>query len=115
MQKGRALKESIETKQRQFTFDELKSLENELYKILTDEDIYPNSLSVEASQDKISDIEINIDINGDWKHDHLYCDNLVEDFLRRKKFILTHSSEEVVGDSETDSFESIHTYRGKLR
>lgn len=114
MQKGRILKEDIETKKKEFTFDELKGLEDELYLTLGNRDIFPNECVIEASNDKDSDITIELEIEGDWKHDHLYCDRIVEkEFCRDNDFIITHEDEEEVGDSQSDSYKSIHTYKCK--
>lgn len=48
--------------------------------------------------------------NGDWKHDHLHCDYLVEEYLKQKDFMLTGSNSQITESDETDSYSSIHTY-----
>ena len=52
---------------------------------------------------------INIDIHwGDWKHEHLYCDDLMEEL----GYDLVY--EEVTEENGSDSYSAIRTYNKKL-
>ena len=104
------LNDSFE-KQEEFTRDELTKLEKEIYKYLAEHQIYPEDGSVNNSQimsKNFFDIELTID--GDWKHDHIYCNKLIEKWIDDKGYELVGSSEEEIGDSEDDSYEAVHIW-----
>lgn len=53
---------------------------------------------------------IEIEITwGDWKHDHLRCDWLIDDYLN-KHSIRCIKSETITEENGTDSYSSIHYY-----
>ena len=55
--------------------------------------------------------EVSFEIDGDWKHDHLYADKLVKDRYG-KKLISTISVEN--GQSDSDDYSAIHTYEFRV-
>jgi hypothetical protein len=46
---------------------------------------------------------------GDWKHDHLYCDWLIKDYLNERS-IRCIKSEIITEENGSDSYSSIHCY-----
>lgn len=52
-------------------------------------------------------LSISMDIDGDWKHDHLCANYLMEDYFG---FDLIQTKEVLTRDSEDDSYGSCHTY-----
>ena len=91
--------------------DTLKKYQDELTVILDEHQIWKDDVIV--SNGKIMpDIffQIDIEVHGDWKHDHLHCDYLVEEYLKEKDFMLTGSNNQITESDETDSYSSIHTY-----
>lgn len=83
--------------------EELKQLSNELYDHFAELGAYyeiwwdDNSILVEISW-------------GDWKHDHLWCDYEVENFLKSKGHEVVSHSTEVTDEDGSDSYSAIHNY-----
>ena len=50
-----------------------------------------------------------IRVDGDWKHDHLFTDYLVKNYLEKRGYDY-FASEKDVEDSYDDSYESTHVY-----
>lgn len=90
--------------------DELRQLEKDLYAKLDAEGIHPEDGTFYNSTNRIADIELVLTINGDWKHDHLYADELAEEFWKAKGYTLLNSSENVIGDSDSDWYRAEHKY-----
>jgi hypothetical protein len=78
-------------------FDEILKIEEYLQKegIDCETFVYPNDF------DKV---DVNIDC-GDWKHDHIVCDEL----MKAKGWEL--ESESVNDDDDDDCYSSTHTYK----
>jgi hypothetical protein len=53
-----------------------------------------------------SEYTVQIDVSGDWKHDHLWFKNLMS-----KLFHATQVSENLIGESDSDYYAATHTYR----
>lgn len=53
--------------------------------------------------------DLSIVVDGDWKHDHAYCDNLVKQAAAKLGYSVK-TWEEVIDPSEDDSYASIHFY-----
>ena len=58
----------------------------------------------EYSENENGTISIDIDY-GDWKHDHIYCDNIMRDNG------YTLINEVVTEEDGSDCYSSIHTYK----
>lgn len=64
--------------------------------------------SVYSNYDKDRNIlEISVEIDGDWKHDHLYADNLMGNYFGTD---LSGIGEDILEESDNDSYYSCHTY-----
>lgn len=77
---------------------------NEIIKRI-ESDINENNIqaSVEPHRSNIP-IIIDVHVNGDWKHDHIAVKNIM------RKYNCSILSEEMIGDNDDDSYESIHHY-----
>ena len=78
--------------------------EKELYEFLRSKDMY-NEMYVEPDNTLCIRVE-----NGDWKHEHLYLDNLIHKFFFDKGLIID-SQKEVTSSNNSDCFSAIHYYR----
>lgn len=63
--------------------------------------------NIDVSKDSRGYI-IHVDVEGDWKHDHLWFKNLMNEI-----FDATQISETLLEDSESDYYSAEHTYRIK--
>lgn len=54
--------------------------------------------------------EIKLEIDGDWKHDHLYSQTLAEEFFNEKGIIFNFLGEDVLEHTGDDSYPAVHTY-----
>ena len=54
-------------------------------------------------------LKIRIDW-GDWKHDHLWCDYEVENFLKSKGHEVISHDTEVTEEDGSDTYSAIHSY-----
>ena len=71
--------------------------------------IQNSKIGAEVGIDPISNtIEIEI-IWGDWKHSHLRCDWLIDDYLNEHN-IRCIKSETITEDDGSDTYSSIHYY-----
>jgi len=52
---------------------------------------------------------IEVIVKGDWKHDHIRFNNLVDDFAKENNLKVWKIDEEEIGDSGDDSYEARHT------
>lgn len=57
--------------------------------------------------------EFSVDIDGDWKHDHLHFEHEVNKFLNSIGYEVVRQTSEEVGESDDDSYEAIHTVKFK--
>lgn len=55
-----------------------------------------------------------VDVNGDWKHDHLYMDMLVEEFLNDKGLTLADVQSRTIEEDGSDWYRAERTYRIKV-
>lgn len=62
-----------------------------------------NKLYVTSVYNNKGIIEITIE-DGDWKHEHLYCEHLMREIGYRK------ISEEIIDDNGSDTYSSKHYY-----
>lgn len=104
------LRDSFEA-QEEYTYKELAQLEKEIYDYLAKNNIYPEDGTVSNSKVMSKNFfDITLVIDGDWKHDHLYCEELIEKWIKDKGFELVGTSEEEIGDSEDDSYKAEHVW-----
>ena len=90
----------------------LKELLNKLLAKLNSEYIYPESFSLEQFAD--NKIFLELEIDGDWKHDHLYCEHLVKNFCDENNIEILGVEEEVYHEEEetsySDDYVALHTW-----
>lgn len=91
-----------------FSHQELASLEKELYSKLENYSIYPEYGTFSNATNKLCDLELSLLIGGDWKHDHLATDMLVEEFCKQHNFAIAKKYEEEDGSSDSDSYDAWH-------
>ena len=87
--------------------DYLSKLELFLYDKLRKNAIYPDDLYFEKNDDNTLNLTILID--GDWKHDHLFTEKLVDEFCIEHKLdvISTHEQAE---ESDDDCYKAYHFF-----
>ena len=109
--------ETMEQKEKpQITRDYLRKLEAEIYNVLQKNDIYPEDGTwFSADRDDDYDVELYLVIDGDWKHDHLFAEHLVEQFCKEKGFTIVSSENNEIGNSESDWYKSAHHWYIKIK
>lgn len=75
-------------------------------KYLSDNRVWVESVYSDYDKDK-NIVEISIDIDGDWKHDHLRADYLMNKYFYDD---LAQTGEDEIQESDDDSYYSRHTY-----
>lgn len=91
-----------------YSYDELRDLEKDLFDYLEKEGIYPEDGTFTDTGTKILVLELYID--GDWKHEHLRTDYLVDEWCKRngRKVVWEHTK--VLEDTGGDWYPGKHTY-----
>ena len=84
----------------QYEFDE------EISKYLSDNKVWVESVYSDYDKDT-NTVGISVEVDGDWKHDHLRADYLMSDYFSDD---LIQTGEDVLEDSDDDSYESRHIY-----
>ena len=95
---------------KKLSYDELADLERRLYAKLKEDNIYPEDGTFYNSPNRLTDLELTLVIDGDWKHDHLACQEIVEDFLNENNLALVKHSQIEIGNSESDSYKAEHKW-----
>jgi len=85
-------------------------LGQQVYDTLRDAELY-GDVNVEPGNTE-HDCTISVEVmNGDWKHEHLRTDDVVIDLLDNPGVTYGRKIKETpVGDSDSDTYSSIHTY-----
>ena len=90
----------------------LKELLNKLLTKLNSEYIYPDYFLLKQFAD--NKIFLELEIDGDWKHDHLYCEHLVKNFCEENNIEILSVEEEVYHEEEetsySDDYAALHTW-----
>lgn len=105
------MKENLESvceeAQEKHRYNYLALLEQELFTLLNKEGVWAEDISV---NDKTPNtFEIFVDVDGDWKHDHLRTNYLVHLWCDQKNFEVISENEDA-DESDDDSYHAIHTY-----
>lgn len=79
---------------------------SEIFNYLFDNKVWVGSVYSDYIEDT-NTVEVSVEIEGDWKHDHLRADYLMNDYFSDD---LVQTSEDVLEDSDNDSYESRHIY-----
>ena len=89
---------------------EARDLEKDLRKILKDtwvEDIYVDTSMRNTSTGPII---AYIEIDGDWKHDHLRATNAIEEFAKERGYDIISRDEEITRDDGSDDYGARYTF-----
>lgn len=78
----------------------------EISKYLSDNKVWTEVVYSDYDKDT-NIVEVSVEIEGDWKHDHLRADYLMSDYFSDD---LVQTVEGVLEDSDNDSYYSCHIY-----
>jgi len=81
------------------------NIEKELHKYIYSNKVFTNDISMLPGN------EIVINLKGDWKHDHLRLDHLVQQFCNNNGFMLKDKSMDVIHDDGSDFYTADHYYK----
>lgn len=90
----------------------LTDLERKLLNKLNINNIYPEDaffMYVGDSNTKYP-LELQIQIDGDWKHDHIFTQHLVDAFCKENNLDIDYKGEETLKEDGDDSYESLHIW-----
>ena len=81
-----------------------ETLEDKIFKMFDGANAYWDWYKPDVNSDDAVTVEIN---NGDWKHDHLFCDDLMEaiDFGLEEEIL--------INDSDSDCYSANRIYKRK--
>lgn len=80
--------------------------DEEISKYLSDNRVWIESVYSDYDKDN-NTVGISVEVDGDWKHDHLQADYLMYKYFSKD---LEESGETEIGESDDDSYYSLHTY-----
>lgn len=92
--------------------NKLKVIEKELYSIFNEKGIYPeyiNCCDAKVCPDIF--IEISYEIEGDWKHDHLYSEEIFENYIKNKNWVIVGTDGYITNDTLSDYYGAIHIFK----
>jgi hypothetical protein len=79
---------------------------SEIFNYLSDNKVWVESVYSDYDKDD-NTVGISVEIDGDWKHDHLQADYLMYKYFSGD---LKESGETDIQESDDDSYYSCHTY-----
>ena len=91
----------------------LGKLEHDLYNKFKENEIFVDDLFFEDPEDEFDIkglLKLTYHISGDWKHDHLFSEKLVEEFAGIRGWKIINYDEKVTEDSPDDSYAAYHYY-----
>ena len=91
------------------SFSKLKALMYTLMKYLDENNISYRDVSFEDVYDIWGKIFVTID--GDWKHDHLYADYMIEEWFNKNNVKFIEGGTQVLDDTGSDWYKGKHEYR----
>jgi hypothetical protein len=80
--------------------------DEKISKYLSDNKVWVESVYSDYDKDD-NTVGISVEVDGDWKHDHLQADYLMYKYFSED---LKESGETEIGESDDDSYYSTHTY-----
>lgn len=92
----------------ELSHDELANLEKSLWDKLGENEIHPEDGTFSNSSNRLADLDLYMLINGDWKHDHLFAEHLVEEWCKENGYVIIKHTSEEIGDSDRDDYEAEH-------
>lgn len=81
-------------------------LDRQIDKYLSDNKVWVESVYSDYDKDR-NILEISVEVDGDWKHDHLLADYLMSKYFSED---LSRTGEDILEESDNDSYYSCHTY-----
>ena len=102
------LDEGIISGAKELSYDELANLEKSLWDKLKAQEVYPEDGTFSNSSNRLADLDLELLIDGDWKHDHLLAEHLVEEWCKENGYVITRHTEEVTNDTGRDDYEAEH-------
>lgn len=82
------------------------NFDRDIDKYLSDNKVWVESVYSDYDKDD-NTVEISVEIDGDWKHDHLRADYLMDKYFSDD---LKRTGEDILEESDNDSYYSCHTY-----
>ena len=95
---------------KELSYDELAELEKSLWEKLNAQGIYPEDGTFSNSSNKLADLDLELLIDGDWKHDHLLAEQLVEEWCKENGYVITRHTDEITNDTGRDDYEALHKW-----
>lgn len=86
----------------------MNELVNAIEKMLNDHELWVEEIWSDDETENMPMI-IRYEIDGDWKHDHLYSEYLIENYLKEKGYFATRGGEDVTFEDGSDWYKAIHT------
>lgn len=92
----------------ELSHDELAKLEKSLWDKLNAQEVYPDDGTFSNSSNRLADLDLYMVIDGDWKHDHLFAEHLVEEWCKENGYVIIKHTETEIGNSNSDWYEAEH-------
>ena len=92
------------------SYDELAELEKSLWDKLNAQGIYPEDGTFSNSSNSLADLDLEMLIDGDWKHDHLLAETIVEEWCEENGYVISRHTDEVTNDTGRDDYEALHKW-----
>ena len=96
--------------EKELSYDDLANLEKELWAKLDERKIHPEDGTFSNSSNRLADIDLTLVIRGDWKHDHMAAEDVVEKFLEEKGYVVAKHTEETIEENGSDDYTSEHKW-----
>lgn len=94
----------------ELSHDELANLEKSLWDKLGENEIHPEDGTFSNSSNRLADLDLYMVIDGDWKHDHLLAEHLVEEWCKENGYVIIKHTSEEIGDSDSDDYKAEHKW-----
>ena len=94
---------------KEFTRDELADLESKLAQAFKDRGLFYEA-SFNKAESPLCDLDLVVEIDGDWKHDHLAAEHIIDQFCRENKFAIARHDVDITRDVGDDDYGAIHTF-----
>ena len=94
-----------------FDSNKINILADEIEKFANDNHVNAELYAVSNNDDTV---DIAFEISGDWKHDHLAFDHMVDIIVDEHNGTVEDMNEDVIDEDGSDNYTSIHTFTIKL-
>ena len=92
------------------SYDELAELEKGMRERLDKAGVYYTEGTFDNASNSLADLEVSLLVNGDWKHDHLLAEDVVEKYVEELGYVISRHTEEITDDTGRDDYEAWHTW-----